>query len=303
MTAWDFVGPILVSVIEKDIDSEAVAQLLNKIFKESKIALAKRDMGLTTVVANLFADTVVFTNFKSAGLSDQVIDELVTAFTNLTHPDDSEAKKTILQTLGIMNNVRARSFLEKVLRESDQTIATEAAACLHHMTGRDYSDQLPQRIIPSLTKEDWNLLASIGPQQRACVTTNRGKIIMELMKGYAPFTVLNFVKLIKKGFYNGLCFHRVVPNFVVQGGDPRGDGWGGPGYTIRTEVSLVNYERGSCGMASAGKDTEGCQFFITHIATPHLDGRYTVFAKVVKGMEVVDRLQIGDTIRSVQLVR
>jgi cyclophilin family peptidyl-prolyl cis-trans isomerase len=146
-------------------------------------------------------------------------------------------------------------------------------------------------------------LESIKPQQRVRIVTHRGELTLELMKEQAPFTVLNFVKLIKKGFYNGLYFHRVVPDFVVQGGDPRGDGWGGPGYTMRTEISTANYERGSCGMASAGKDTEGSQFFITHVSTPHLDGRYTIFAKVVQGMEVVDRLQIGDSIQTIQLVQ
>jgi cyclophilin family peptidyl-prolyl cis-trans isomerase len=162
---------------------------------------------------------------------------------------------------------------------------------------------LPQYTILQKTNEDWNLLENILQQQRVRITTDQGVIIVELMKEHAPFTVWNFVKLIKRQFYDGLHFHRVVPDFVVQGGDPRGDGWGGPGFTMRTEVSLANYEQGSCGMASAGKDTEGCQFFITHVSTPHLDGRYTIFGRVLKGMEIVDRLQIGDTIQSIRLVR
>jgi cyclophilin family peptidyl-prolyl cis-trans isomerase len=202
-----------------------------------------------------------------------------------------------------MNNVRAVPFLEKELLDSDRSIAADAAASLHALTGKDYSGRVPRQFIPSRTEEDWNLLESINPYQRVRMVTNRGEIMLELMKEEAPFTVLNFVKLVKKGFYNGLFFHRVVPDFVVQGGDPRGDGWGGPGYTMRTEISTAKYERGSCGMASAGKDTEGSQFFITHGATPHLDGRYTIFAKTVKGMDVVDRLQIGDTIRTIQLVQ
>ena len=93
----------------------------------------------------------------------------------------------------------------------------------------------------------------------------------------------------------------MVPNFVVHGGDPRGDGWGGPGYSIRSEYGLVNYERGSVGVASAGKDTEGCQFFITHSPQPHLDGRYTIFGKVVSGMDVVDQVQVGDKIVRLEL--
>jgi len=109
------------------------------------------------------------------------------------------------------------------------------------------------------------------------------------------------VKLAQKGFYDGLGFHRVVPNFVLQGGDPRGDGWGGPGYAIRSEYSFARFGRGMVGIASAGKDTEGCQFFITHLPTPHLDGRFTVFARVVDGFDVVDRLQVGDTIEKVTI--
>jgi cyclophilin family peptidyl-prolyl cis-trans isomerase len=131
--------------------------------------------------------------------------------------------------------------------------------------------------------------------------TNKGLIKLQLLKEDAPFTVLSFVKLVRKGFYKGLTFHRVIPNFVVQGGDPRGDGWGGPGYAIRSEFSLVNFERGMVGIASAGKDTEGCQFFITHSPAPHLDGRYTIFAKVVEGQDVVDRIQAGDTITDISL--
>jgi cyclophilin family peptidyl-prolyl cis-trans isomerase len=131
--------------------------------------------------------------------------------------------------------------------------------------------------------------------------TNKGLIKLQLSKEDAPFTVLSFVKLVRKGFYKGLTFHRVIANFVVQGGDPRGDGWGGPGYAIRSEFSLVNFERGMVGIASAGKDTEGCQFFITHSPAPHLDGRYTIFAKVVEGQDVVDRIQVGDTITDISL--
>jgi len=113
--------------------------------------------------------------------------------------------------------------------------------------------------------------------------------------------VLSFAKLVRKKFYDGLIFHRVVPDFVIQGGDPRGDGWGGPGYSIRSEFSLATFTKGAVGIASSGKDTEGCQFFITQVPTPHLDGRYTVFAQVIEGQDVVDRIQIGDTITEIVL--
>jgi cyclophilin family peptidyl-prolyl cis-trans isomerase len=131
--------------------------------------------------------------------------------------------------------------------------------------------------------------------------TNKGTIRLRLLKEDAPFTVLSFVKLVRKKFYDGLTFHRVVPDFVIQGGDPRGDGWGGPGYAIRSEFSMASFTRGAVGIASSGKDTEGCQFFITQVPAPHLDGRYTVFAKVIEGQDVVDRIQIGDTITEIVL--
>jgi cyclophilin family peptidyl-prolyl cis-trans isomerase len=113
--------------------------------------------------------------------------------------------------------------------------------------------------------------------------------------------VANFVALVRRGFFNGRAGHRVVPDFVAQAGDPRGDGEGGPGYTIRDELNDRPYLRGTVGMALDWKDTGGSQFFITHSPQPHLDARYTVFGTVVAGMEVVDQLLPGDTITSVRV--
>ncbi|MCI0597229.1 MAG: peptidylprolyl isomerase, partial [candidate division Zixibacteria bacterium] len=109
-----------------------------------------------------------------------------------------------------------------------------------------------------------------------------------------PRTAANFWRLCAKGYFSGRAFHRVVPNFVVQDGCNRGDGWGGPGFAIRCEYNDLTSERGTVGMALSGKDTGGSQFFICHAPQPHLDGRYTIFGRVTKGMEVADQLQIGD---------
>lgn len=109
----------------------------------------------------------------------------------------------------------------------------------------------------------------------------------------------NFVQLAKRGYFAGITVHRVVPNFVMQDGDPRGDGNGGPGYQIRCEINEVPYERGAVGMALSGKDTGGSQWFATHSPQPHLDGGYTVFGKVIRGMDVVDNTVRGDVIRSI----
>jgi peptidyl-prolyl cis-trans isomerase B (cyclophilin B) len=129
--------------------------------------------------------------------------------------------------------------------------------------------------------------------------TNKGDILLELYEDQAPNTVANFVSLVEKGFYDKLKFHRVEPGFVVQGGDPKGNGSGGPGYRIKCECVRKDHklhERGVLSMAHAGKDTGGSQFFITLAKTPNLDGLHTVFGHVIKGMDVVDKLKIGDVI-------
>lgn len=133
------------------------------------------------------------------------------------------------------------------------------------------------------------------------IVTNKGNIKIELYGNEAPATVQNMLHLIKKGFYNSLTFHRVVPDFVVQGGDPQGDGWGSAGYTIPSEDGLP-FERGTIGIATSGFDTGSCQIFICQEAQPHLGGNYTAFGKVLSGMEVADILQIDDKIISMKTV-
>jgi len=133
------------------------------------------------------------------------------------------------------------------------------------------------------------------------IDTDKGSIEVELAIIDAPLTVENFITLAKKGFFNGLSVHRVVPNFVVQDGDPRGDGEGGPGYTIRDELNERPYLRGTLGMALDWPDSGGSQWFITHSPQPHLDAKYTVFGRVVNGMEIVDQIQQSDVIRRVRI--
>jgi cyclophilin family peptidyl-prolyl cis-trans isomerase/HEAT repeat protein len=133
------------------------------------------------------------------------------------------------------------------------------------------------------------------------IETAKGTIEFELAVLDAPQTSRNFMALVRKGFFNGLQVHRVVPNFVVQDGDPRGDGEGGPGYTIRDELNERPYLRGTVGMALSWRDTGGSQFFITHSPQPHLDARYTAFGHVVNGMDVVDRIEVGDVIQRIRV--
>lgn len=135
------------------------------------------------------------------------------------------------------------------------------------------------------------------------IETDRGMIELELFPRYAPKTVNNFVFLAREGYYDGVIFHRVISNFVIQGGDPTGTGRGGPGYRFEDEFSgnpLV-HETGAISMANAGPGTNGSQFFITHSPQPHLDGRHTVFGKVVQGQDVVDAICQGDKMITVAI--
>ncbi|WP_442683606.1 peptidylprolyl isomerase [Stenotrophomonas sp. JC08] len=132
--------------------------------------------------------------------------------------------------------------------------------------------------------------------------TSRGLIKVELFADKAPLTVANFANLVKHGFYDGLIFHRVIADFMIQGGCPEGSGRGGPGYRFEDETNNgVRHDRGVLSMANAGPSTNGSQFFITHIKTDWLDGKHTVFGKVLEGMDVVDSVQMGDVINKITL--
>jgi peptidyl-prolyl cis-trans isomerase B (cyclophilin B) len=141
--------------------------------------------------------------------------------------------------------------------------------------------------------------------KKAIIETDKGNIELVLFDREAPNTVKNFEKLANSGFYNGLKFHRVIPDFVVQGGCPKGDGTGGPGWTIKCETdprtNPHKHTKGALSMAHAGKDTGGSQFFITHSPQPHLDGKHTVFGQVEKGMEVVLKIKQGDRMKKVRV--
>ncbi|MDH4132346.1 MAG: peptidylprolyl isomerase [Gemmatimonadota bacterium] len=132
---------------------------------------------------------------------------------------------------------------------------------------------------------------------RISIETDKGTIELELFPQHAPKTVNNFVFLAQDGFYDGVTFHRVISNFMIQGGDPTGSGRGGPGYRFEDEFNgnPLRHERGVISMANAGPGTNGSQFFITHGPQPHLDGKHTVFGKVTKGIDVVDAIEQGDT--------
>jgi len=159
-----------------------------------------------------------------------------------------------------------------------------------------------------VSKQQWSQppALEIDPAKtyRATIATTRGNIVLDLYPAHAPKTVNNFVFLAKQGFYDGLKFHRVISNFMIQGGDPTGTGTSGPGYKFEdaTRNNPLKHETGVISMATAGPNTNGSQFFITHSPQPHLNGRHTVFGKVIEGQEVVDSIRQNDVMSTVTIV-
>jgi len=269
-----------------NISHDSIA--IGKIYDEAIKKLQSNDVASVTTSASVLGDSLF--------LRRASVPPLIAALDKTRVPDDIEAIQEICSALGKLKDDRAVESLKKQLYRKDRSIALAAASALQSITGKDYDAQIPKYFEPTYTDYDFNFLDALPDSVRVRIQTDHGDITAELYKNYAPFTVMSFVKLVRKGFYNGLTFHRIVPNFVVQGGDPRGDGWGGPEYSIRSEFSPLTYEAGTLGIASAGKDTEGSQFFITQSPQPHLDGRYTIFGKVLSGMDAVNSLQLDDHI-------
>ncbi|MFN8178178.1 MAG: HEAT repeat domain-containing protein [bacterium] len=195
----------------------------------------------------------------------------------------------------------SKALLKRLLTDPDFWVRSKAAESLEKL-GEPKPTVAPPGELPGPADPlDDDYIKSRPGRFSAVLTTSRGEVVIELLHEEAPRTVQNFVKLAQSGFYDGKTFHRVVPNFVVQGGCPIGNGWGNPGYSIRSEDGPLRFDRGMVGMATEGKDTGGCQFFITHSPQPHLDGRYTIFGKVVQGMDVVDQLRVEDVIKTVKI--
>lgn len=195
------------------------------------------------------------------------------------------------------------SIMEKALKKLRLPQEIESYNELNKTLHYFKDEKEPAPVVPEFNHPiDFRILNTVNSDTKVKLHTTRGTIQLELLPNIAPGTVANFIQLIKIDFYKGKNFHRVVPNFVAQGGCPRGDGFGSLDYTIRSELPLMHYDaEGYVGMASAGNHTESTQFFITHSPTPHLDGNYTIFARVTDGMEVVHQLEMGDVIERVEI--
>jgi cyclophilin family peptidyl-prolyl cis-trans isomerase len=219
-----------------------------------------------------------------AGPNDDVRDAVLTALASYGLAEAGETLKAALADKDWALRLKAASLLKSLDPSVETVQAIRPAPAANPVAPYDSPDLVDPKVSP-----------------HAFIETAKGTIEIELSVLDAPQTVQNFVTLARRGYFNGLQFHRVVPNFVIQGGDPRGDGSGGPGYSIRDELNDRPYLRGTVGMALSGPDTGGSQFFIMHSPAPHLDAKYTVFGHVVNGMEVVDKIQQLDVIQRVRI--
>lgn len=229
-------------------------------------------------------------------LTEENLNALVAALTQANADKQNDARLALVNALGKYKSPQAINVLKATLNDADTRVRRAAANSL-----RQAGEAVPTETTALPHDDAYYTRVRRLQSKQITVTmhTTKGVIKIAMHTNDAPMTVDNFIELAKKKYFDGILFHRIVPNFVAQGGDPRGDGGGGPGYQIRCEINTRKYERGTLGMALSGKDTGGSQFFFCHAPQPHLDGGYTVFGQVITGMEAVDQLSRGDVIERV----
>ena len=259
------------------------------------------------LLAHLKADDFVVRATAATGLGELKVASaapaLAEAFRAWQRENTYVARTAAMAALVKLGPEVAQPVLEEALQDRDWAVRVRAASLLREI---GVTDSKAEAIRPApaeriLTDAEWKTVLAPKFSPHAFIETDRGTIEIELAVLDAPITTASFIDLARRGVFNGVAIHRVVPDFVVQDGDPRGDGEGGPGYTLRDEINQRPYLRGTVGMALDWADTGGSQFFITHSPQPHLDAKYTVFGRVVSGMDVVDQIQQWDVIRQIRI--
>ncbi|HEX8088429.1 MAG TPA: peptidylprolyl isomerase [Blastocatellia bacterium] len=288
-------------------DPRAASDILNAL------AAAKVEGLRGILLENLKAEDVIVRATAATllgGLGDEseaVLKAFEEAYKTARADKMNDARIAILEVADKLRHPMSTLALAEATRDEDYVVRLKAAELIRGSNIDPATSKVLQigKVNTNHTRAYWQRVAQMAESLKnpiAVLHTKKGDIRIELFARDAPMTVDNFIQLAQSGFYNGLAFGRVVPNFVIQGGDPRGDQNGGPGYQIRDEINLHQYETGTVGMALSGKDTGGSQFFITHSPQPHLDGAYTVFGQVIEGLEVVSRIARGDRIDGVDIV-
>jgi cyclophilin family peptidyl-prolyl cis-trans isomerase/HEAT repeat protein len=281
----------------QDMDRRVIPAVL------AALASTKAQGADRLLIERLKAPDVVVRGAAATALGDlkvaSAVPPLIEAYRSGASDPEYGGRASVLGALVKIDPAAARPILMEALKDRDWAVRIRAAELLRQQNVTELPGR-PAAAAPATTREFQTVVAP-RYSPHAYIETDKGKIEIELAVIDAPLTTANFMTLARKGFFNGIAFHRIVPDFVVQGGDPRGDGEGGPGYAIRDELNERPYLRGTVGMALDWKDTGGSQFFITHSPQPHLDARYTVFGHVVAGMDVVDRLVPWDVIKTVTI--
>jgi len=281
-----------------DPDNSYMALSSLNILNNYKLLTEKTSM----MYLNHNSSSVVYTalEFVSTNKMNVTLPQLALLFKKFNEEDQFELQQLILKTI----STGSYSLTDSILYIFYSNIRSRPLTAEFHKLFPDY-----QEINHGLSEDQFfssrNFKKFIRPVPEDSlnwlIQTNKGQIKIHLNPDSAPLTCNNFIHLASGGFYNGLFFHRVIPDFVIQGGDPGGDGWGGPGYLIPSEDNEESFERGSVGIATSGFDTGGSQFFICHSSQPHLDGNYTLFAQVTDGLDVVDLIMQGDYIEVIQV--
>ena len=271
----------------------------------SVLAAAKAPGADQLLLDRLKADDVAVRAAAASGLAEmkvsRAVPALLDAYRGFSAENTYVARAAAVAAAARIDPAAARPVLEEALHDRDWAIRVRAASLLREQGVTTADPVRPATGGRAVTPDEWGTLVNPRFSPHAYIETDRGTIEIELAILDAPLTAANFMALARSGFYDGNAIHRVVSDFVVQAGDPRGDGEGGPGYSIRDELNERPYLRGTVGMALDWKDTGGSQFFITQSPQPHLDGRYTAFGYVVSGMDVVDRIEPWDVIRSIRI--
>ncbi len=302
----------LLNMLSKHPDPRAESEILNGLAKVKAENLTKilldsltaKDVVVRSTAATLLGDNA---EPETKITKDEIKTALWNAYLAANADQMNDARIAIIEAATKLKKPFNKEVLSGEFRDPDYIVRKRALELQRELDPHDASLNA-LHAVPVNTSHDrnyWRRMAELAASSEnltAIILTPKGKIVVELFLHESPMTVDNFATLSRHGFYDGLTFMRVVPNFVIQGGDPRNDMNGGPGYQIRCEINEHPYRTGSVGMALSGKDTGGSQFFITHSPQPHLDGAYTLFGKVRNGMEVVNQIARGDKINHIEIV-
>jgi cyclophilin family peptidyl-prolyl cis-trans isomerase len=273
--------PPMLSLQSKLIEDDKYADLILSLYSGGYPApIALLSYGLDTI----------FVKQSSEMFQQLIVDQ---TFKFLNNPQYAES----LQSFPVLAGKVSESFKQTILNTLLSSKITSVANYAGSELNEDYK---PIKKETGIFEKIWN---DSFKYSEAVVTTGKGSFTIKFFPEYAPVSVGNFCLLAENNFFDNVIFHRVVPNFVIQTGDPSSTGWGGPGYEIISEFSWLNYEEAAVGMASAGKDTEGSQWFVMHSYHPHLNGNYSLFGKVTDGMEIVSRIDQDEKILDVTLVK